>query len=123
LFGAADHKPQERRRRRRRQTEGLLDSRFSIGVLSQSNHREAPRAAEHGQARRARPDGDASQEETTDTGDEPEAVGCGSQPEGKERERERESMYSNESRAMKKSQRSLGDRSGDASIWVIGKTG
>ena len=90
-------------------------------VLILSNHREAPRAAEHGQARRARPDGDASQEETTDTGDEPVAVGCGT-PEGKERERERESMYSNESRAMKKSQRSREDKRGDASIRVIDKT-
>ena len=42
--------------------------------------------------------------------------------ERRERERERESMYSNESRAMKKSQCSIEDRSGDASIWVIGKT-
>jgi len=31
-------------------------------------------------------------------------------------------MDSNESRAMKKSQRSIEDGSGDASIWVIGKT-
>ena len=49
--------------------------------------------------------------------DEPVAVGRGSRPEGKERGREREGcMDSNESRAMKKSQRSREDKRGDASI-------
>ena len=69
-------------------------------------------------------DGEVSEEETTDTGDELVAVGRGSRPEGKERGRERERvcMYSNESRAMEKSQRSREDKRGDASIRVTGKT-
>ena len=57
-------------------------------------------------------------------GDEPVAVGRGRRPEEKEREGERERvcMDSNESRAMKKSQRSREDKRGDASIRVIDKT-
>ena len=87
-----------------------------------SNHREAPRAAEHGQAHRARPDGQASEEETTDTGDELVAVGRGSRPREGEGEREREYVCI-ATRAEPWKSHSVVERTRrDASIRVTGKT-
>ena len=97
----------------------------AMGEAMESNRREAPRAAVHGQTHRARLDGQTSEAETVDSGDERVAVGQGSRPRGRrgrERERECVCMYSNESRATGKSQRSREDKRRDASIRVTGKT-